>query len=297
MEQQQAKACGHCGDTKPLSEFYRKKNSTAGHVAWCKSCASERKRRNQQLREQQARIAATPALSIVGMMLGTTVQDAHAVDPKKFTSRIIQDGLSEPRRRPNATPALTPAPTTAPAITSTPEIQQRPEPAPAATAPAVAAAVVPTRTAPRRVVVRPGVKPQPVVEAPEPEPVIVKRALPPMITLSVKASSDSRSGTFVLDWERRMARYEFSIAPKGVVPRKPRKRINPMSRKQLNKELGHDNIVCAGAINCVNRRQAKSATASKEAEKARKRAEFELIWRGPRSGERDFEVSTGEQPC
>jgi len=33
------KRCGHCGKTKPLSEFHRNKNSRDGHTNQCKECA------------------------------------------------------------------------------------------------------------------------------------------------------------------------------------------------------------------------------------------------------------------
>ena len=39
-ESTQTKTCSHCGETKPLSDFYKDKKATDGHQSWCKRCVS-----------------------------------------------------------------------------------------------------------------------------------------------------------------------------------------------------------------------------------------------------------------
>ena len=39
-ESTQTKTCSHCGETKPLADFYKDKKATDGHQSWCKRCVS-----------------------------------------------------------------------------------------------------------------------------------------------------------------------------------------------------------------------------------------------------------------
>ena len=41
------KPCNHCGDTKPLSEFYKNKNNKSGIDSWCKACRRKYKRQHR----------------------------------------------------------------------------------------------------------------------------------------------------------------------------------------------------------------------------------------------------------
>lgn len=52
--------------------------------------------------------------------------------------------------------------------------------------------------------------------------------LPPLITRTARVSTEPRSGTYVLDWGRRMDSYEYTDAPEGCLPKKPKiRRVVP----------------------------------------------------------------------
>lgn len=87
------------------------------------------------------------------------------------------------------------------------------------------------------------------------------RALPMPITHTANVSTEPRSGTHVLDWSKRMSSYEYTEAPAGCLPRKPRKRVAGLSRGQMRDELrGHTRLLSMSinshAINCAARANA-----------------------------------------
>ena len=42
MEQTKTKTCAHCGQEKPVSEFYKDKHTKDGLQSWCKQCSNAR---------------------------------------------------------------------------------------------------------------------------------------------------------------------------------------------------------------------------------------------------------------
>lgn len=82
------------------------------------------------------------------------------------------------------------------------------------------------------------------------------RTLPVRISRSQTISTEPRTTMHVLDWQRRMSSYEFTEAPAGCLPRKPRKRVTGLSRGQMRDELrGHTRLlgmsINCHAINCA----------------------------------------------
>ncbi|MBK5148029.1 hypothetical protein IQ285_10085 [Burkholderia sp. R-69608] len=56
---------------------------------------------------------------------------------------------------------------------------------------------------------------------------------------------------FVIDWQRRMSAYEYTVPPDGCLPKKRPKRISGMTHGQLREEMRGHTRVLPSAINCA----------------------------------------------
>lgn len=87
------KKCSHCGQLKPVSDFYRKSNTKDGLQTYCKSCQAEVSHKQAMKRTEERR--ERKALSEISTP--PTLQSTQSANPlAKFTSREL---IAELRRR------------------------------------------------------------------------------------------------------------------------------------------------------------------------------------------------------
>lgn len=72
------KRCSKCGETKPLSDFYKDKKASDGHQSWCKHCAhvDNAQRARKALAEKRAKAQEQPKPTVVR----ETLTDKQMVD-------------------------------------------------------------------------------------------------------------------------------------------------------------------------------------------------------------------------
>lgn len=82
---QETKTCSACGETKPLSEFYKDKKSSDGHKSQCKHCVSldNAARARKARAEKRAQKEAT----------GPKKEASNVVVREKMTAQQMVDAL------------------------------------------------------------------------------------------------------------------------------------------------------------------------------------------------------------
>lgn len=58
MEQTKTKTCAHCGQEKPVTEFYKDKHTKDGLQSWCKQCSNSRGKKVVERKEKELLEAA-----------------------------------------------------------------------------------------------------------------------------------------------------------------------------------------------------------------------------------------------
>ena len=58
MEQTKTKTCAHCGQEKPVTEFYKDKHTKDGLQSWCKQCSNSRGKKAIERKEKELLEAA-----------------------------------------------------------------------------------------------------------------------------------------------------------------------------------------------------------------------------------------------
>lgn len=62
MEQTKTKTCAHCGQEKPVTEFYKDKHTKDGLQSWCKQCSNSRGKKAIERKEKELLEAANEHL-------------------------------------------------------------------------------------------------------------------------------------------------------------------------------------------------------------------------------------------
>lgn len=62
MEQTKTKTCAHCGQEKPVTEFYKDKHTKDGLQSWCKQCSNSRGKKAVERKEKELLEAANEHL-------------------------------------------------------------------------------------------------------------------------------------------------------------------------------------------------------------------------------------------
>ena len=62
MEQTETKKCVHCGQEKPVTEFYKDKHTKDGLQSWCKQCSNSRGKKAIERKEKELLEAANEHL-------------------------------------------------------------------------------------------------------------------------------------------------------------------------------------------------------------------------------------------
>lgn len=67
IEDAPTKVCSKCGETKPLTDFYKDKNASDGHQLWCKRCVSvgNAQRARKARAEKRAKAQEQPKPTVV----------------------------------------------------------------------------------------------------------------------------------------------------------------------------------------------------------------------------------------
>ena len=58
MEQTETKKCVHCGQEKPVTEFYKDSHTRDGLQSWCKQCSNSRNKKTVEKKEKELLEAA-----------------------------------------------------------------------------------------------------------------------------------------------------------------------------------------------------------------------------------------------
>lgn len=72
------KTCSKCGETKPLTDFYKDKKASDGHQSWCKRCVSVDNA--QRARKAKAEKRTAKAVQTQTVVVRETLTDKQMVD-------------------------------------------------------------------------------------------------------------------------------------------------------------------------------------------------------------------------
>jgi hypothetical protein len=72
------KTCSKCGETKPLTDFYKDKKASDGHQSWCKRCVSVDNA--QRARKAKAEKRTAKAEQTQTVVVRETLTDKQMVD-------------------------------------------------------------------------------------------------------------------------------------------------------------------------------------------------------------------------
>ena len=78
IEDAPTKVCSKCGETKPLTDFYKDKKASDGHQSWCKRCVSVDNAQRARKAKAEKRIAKAEQTQTV--VVRETLTDKQMVD-------------------------------------------------------------------------------------------------------------------------------------------------------------------------------------------------------------------------